>query len=159
MNTLYPVNIVSRLICFLREDKPAPAAPVIQSTSATVTVDPLASWMEGIERICRRLNRTTEGAPRDYVERICSSFLDNLDKDLIYEKVVRLGRLQKSAYRHENEVYTLVGVEKEYQTAREVAKKVNVVLSWVEEILCYAMVDAEEVRERYVAKTFMYQAK
>ena len=151
--------LYAHIIDFQGPGRADQSLPVIQSTSATVTVDPLASWMEGVERICRRLNRTTEGAPRDYVERICSSFLDNLDKDLIYEKVVRLGRLQKSAYRHENEVYTLVGVEKEYQTAREVAKKVNVVLSWVEEILCYAMVDAEEVREHYVAKMFMYQAK
>ncbi len=66
--------------------------------------------MEGVERIRRCLNRTTENDPKNYVEQICSTFLDSQDKDLIYDKIVRLGRLQKSAYRHENEVYALVGV-------------------------------------------------
>lgn len=95
----------------------------------------------------------------DYVEQICSTFLDKQDKDLIYDEVVRLGRLQKSAYRYENEVYALVGVAKEYHRASEVVKEVNKVLSWVEEILCYAMVDAQEVRNRYAAKEFLYQEK
>lgn len=115
--------------------------------------------MEGVERVHRCLNRATEGAPRSYVEQICSSFLDNQDKDPIHDKVVRLGRLQKSAYRYENEVYALVGVTKEYRRASEVVKEVNMVLSWVEEIFCYAMVDVEEVRDRYTEKEFMYQEK
>ena len=113
--------------------------------------------MEGVERIRRCLNRTTENDPRNYIEQICSTFLDSQDKDLIYDKIVRLGRLQKSAYRYENEVYALVGVAAEYERASEVVKEVNRVLSWAEEILCYAMVDITEVRERYAAKEFMYQ--
>ena len=113
--------------------------------------------MEGVERIRRCLNRTTENNPRNYIEQICSTFLDSQDKDLIYDKIVRLGRLQKSAYRYENEEYTLVGVAAEYEKASEVAKEVSKVLRWAEEILCYAMVDVTEVRDRYAAKEFMYQ--
>ena len=159
MKSLYPIIRDYSWILFYRKDKPAPATEEIQSTSVTAAVDPLNSWMERIERVRRCLNRTTEGAPKDYVERICSTFMDNLDKDLIYDQVVRLGRLQKSAYRYENEVYALVGVEKEHQVASGLVKEVKVVVGWVEEILCYAMVDAQEVRERYAAKRFMYQAK
>lgn len=140
-----------------RKEEPAPATQETQS--ATVPLGPLELWMEGAERVRRRLNKTTEGAPRNYAEQICSAFLDNLDKDLILDKAVRIGRLQKSAYRYENEVYALAGVTEEYQRASEVTKEVNVVLGWVEEILCYAMVDAQEVRKRYAAKEFMYQAK
>ena len=115
--------------------------------------------MESVERVWRCLNRTTENNPKSYVEQICTTFLDNQDKDLIYDKIVRLGRLQKSAYRYENEVYALVGVAKEYERASEVGREVNKVLSWVEEILCYGMVDAQEVRDRYAAKGFMYQGR
>ena len=115
--------------------------------------------MESAESVRRRLNRATKGAPQNYTEQICSAFLANLDKDPIHDKVVRLGKLQKSAYRYENEVYALVGVAEEYRRVSEIVKEVNKVLSWVEEILCYAMVDPQEVRERYAAKRFMYQAR
>lgn len=142
---------------FFRNEESVPATQEIQS--AAVPVGPLELWMEGVERVRRRLNKETEGAPRNYAERICSAFLDNLDKDLILDKAVIIGRLQKSAYRYENEVYALAGVTEEYQRASEVTKEVNVVLGWVEEILCYAMVDAQEVRKRYAVNEFMYQAK
>ena len=145
------------IFIFGREDEPEPKAQDIHSVA--VEMDPLESWMDCVERVHRRLDKATEGDPRNYTEKICSTFLDNLDKDLIHDKTVRLGRLQKSAYRFENEVYTLVGVAKEHQRAVEVTREVNAVLSWVEEILCYAMVDTREVRERYVAKSFMYQTK
>ena len=115
--------------------------------------------MDCVARLKWRLDRAVEGAPRDYVEKICSAFLENEDKDLIHDKVVRLGRLQKSALKYENEVYALVGVAKEYERASEVGREVNKVLSWVEEILCYGMVDAQEVRDRYAAKGFMYQGR
>ena len=134
------------------------AVPPKEIQPSTLAVDPLQSWMEGVERVRRCLNRATESDPRNYVEQICSTFLDNHNKDLIYEKVVRLGRLQKSAYRYENEVYALVGVAEEYERASKVVKEVNQVLSWAEEIFCYAMVDVIEVRDRYAAKEFMYQA-
>ena len=134
------------------------AVPPKEIQPSTLAVDPLQSWMEGVERVRRCLNRATESDPRNYVEQICSTFLDSHDKDLIHEKVVRLGRLQKSAYRYENEVYALVGVAEEYERASKVVKEVNQVLSWAEEIFCYAMVDVIEVRDRYAAKEFMYQA-
>ena len=139
--------------------KQEPPAPAEETQSPSTLVDPLDSWMDGAERVKRCFDKATEGAPRDYVEIICSAFLDNEDKDLIYDKVVRLGRLQKSIYKYQNEVYSLVGVAEVYERVSEIAKDVNKVLGWVEEVLCYAMVDAQEVRDRYSVRGFMYQAK
>jgi hypothetical protein len=115
--------------------------------------------MEGVERVHRGLGRVTGEVPQDYVERICASFLENRDKDRIYEEVVRISRYRNSIYRYQNEVYALAGAGPEHERAAEVGKEICMVLSWVEEILCYAMVDFSEVQERHLAREFMYQAK
>lgn len=115
--------------------------------------------MEAVERVHRRLAGIVGTSPKDYAENICTSFLENQDKDKIYEQVVKLSKLQKSIYRYQNEVYALSGMGAEELRAAEVLREVVTMVTWVEEILCYAMVDIEEVRDRYTGKQFMYQTK
>ncbi|KAF8156251.1 hypothetical protein BJ912DRAFT_937122 [Pholiota molesta] len=140
-----------------RKQEIIPAVDETQPT--TVEINPLATWMEAVERVHRSLNRVIEGAPREYVEQICSAFLEHQDKDRIHTKIVKLSKFQNSIYRYSNEVYALAGVAPEFERASEVSREVNMVLSWAEEILCYAMIGVKEVRDRYVGKEFMYQAK
>lgn len=139
-----------------REAEDIPVTNNIRSTAAPTS--PLETWMEAVERVHRNMGRVTEDAPQEYVEKICAGFLEHHDKDKIHKKIVRLSRFQKSIYRYENEVYALAGVGKEYDRAAEVTKQVNTLLGWVEEVLCYAMVDFQEVKDCYQAKEFMYQA-
>lgn len=115
--------------------------------------------MEAVERVYRRLVGIIGASPRDYAERICTAFLEDQDKDKIYEHIVKLSKLQKSIYRYQNEVYALSGMGAEQLRAAEVLREVVTMVTWIEEILCYAMVDFEEVRDRYTGKQFMYQAK
>lgn len=130
-----------------------------EDESTTSVIDPLASWMEGVERINRSLGRTVGASPHDYVEGICAAYLEEQDKDLIYERIVRLSKLQGMIGRYANEVYALVGVGPEYKRAAQVGTNVNTVVSWLEEVFCYAMVDFREVQDRHKSKEFMYQAK
>lgn len=69
-----------------------------EDESITSAIDPLASWKEGVERIQRSLDRTVGASLQDYVEGICAAYLEERDKDRIYEKIVRLSKLQNMIY-------------------------------------------------------------
>lgn len=129
-----------------------------EAESIASAMDPLASWKEGVERIQRSLARTVGTSPQVYVEGICAAYLEERDKDRIYEKIVRLSKLQNMIYRYSNEVYALAGVGPEHERATQVGADVNTVLGWLEEIFCYAIVDFKEVQDRHRNREFMYQA-
>jgi len=84
-------------------------------------------------------------------------FLRHYDKEVIYEKIVEIGKLQKSMYRYENEVLTLAGMGAELDKVKVITHLVCKVIQWLEEVLCMAMVDATEVEEMYKGRQFSFQ--
>lgn len=121
------------------------------------TCKPLSSWMEVVERVSRQLGRIVSPSAQEFVNNVCLKYLEDRDKDCIYEHVTKIGKLQKSIYRYQNEVYMLEGAGPGCDRASQVVKDVCNLLKWIEEILCYAMVDFQEVRDCHVGKKFMYQ--
>ncbi|KAF8907607.1 hypothetical protein CPB84DRAFT_1843825 [Gymnopilus junonius] len=140
-----------------KPDRQAPDPKQYIDKPMLVMKCPLALWMEVVERIAQQLGRTINLSAQEFVEKICQQYFQDCDKDWIYKNVVRLGKLQKKIYRYQNEVYELDGVGPQYERACQVVQDVCTPLKWVEELLCYAMIDFEEVRDRHVEKKFMYQ--
>ena len=83
-------------------------------------------------------------------------FLDTRDKDIVYEQIVTVGRLQKSVYGYEDEILTLAGLGPEYDRVKDITHFVCDVIKWLEEVLCMAMVDAAEVEMTYKACQFSF---
>ena len=125
--------------------------------SATPQKQPVTVWLERTDRIAARLQKVTGDDARRYLRHIVEGFLSNQDKDAVYEQVVCVGKLQRSVYKYENEVLTLAGLGEAYEHVREVTRAVCDVVSWLEEVLCWAMVDAAEVEIRYKGCQFSFQ--
>lgn len=115
--------------------------------------------MERAESIDKRLKTITGDAPSEYLNRICQDFLADYEKDPIHEQIVKLGKLQKAIYKYQNEVLAIDGIGPAFFRVNDIVKQVCMVVSWVEELLCYAMVDAEEVKTRWEKHEFLYQIK
>jgi hypothetical protein len=117
------------------------------------------AWMERAESIDKRLKGITGDSPSEYLSRICLDFLADYDKDPIHEQIIKLGKLQKAIYKYQNEIFSLDGVGPAFRRVDNIVKHVCMVVGWVEELLCYAMVDADEVKIRYEKQEFLYQIK
>jgi hypothetical protein len=76
-----------------------------------------------------------------------------------YSPVIKFGDLQKKIRQYQNEVLALAGVGSEFYRVDDIVKEVEMLVHWVEELLCIAMVDAGEVRYMYERQTFTFQEK
>jgi len=92
-----------------------------------------------------------------YLHCVVEKFLEHCDKNVIYERVVTIGKLQKSMYRYENEVLTLAGMGPDYDKVREITQLVCKVIHWLEEVLCQAMVDPTDVKKMFKECRFTFQ--
>jgi len=125
--------------------------------STTPPSQPITVWLERTNRIAARLQKITGGNAKEYVLHVVEDFLDKYDKDLVYEQIVAVSKLQTSVYRYENEVLTIAGMGPEYDEVRGVTRLVCEVVKWLEEVLCLAMVDAAEVEIMYKESRLPFQ--
>lgn len=116
-------------------------------------------WMERVESIDKRLKIITRDSPSEYLNQICCNFLADYDKDPIHEQTIKLGKLQKAIYKYQNEIYALDGIGPTYRRVDDIVKQVCMVVGWVEELLCFAMVDAKEVKIHFERHEFLFQVK
>ena len=114
-------------------------------------------WMELVHRVYKRFQKTTDNSPRNFTEKICLTFLDDSNKDFINECIVKVSKYQQSIYKYQNEILALTGVGLEFCRAEDILKEINVVVRWIEKILCIAMVDAGEVTRMYNEQDFEFQ--
>ncbi|KAF8797649.1 hypothetical protein BYT27DRAFT_7219066 [Phlegmacium glaucopus] len=142
--------------------------PVVQQTTSsegshnggvTTTEHAINLWMEHAESVDKQLTTITGDSPSRYLNTMCLDFLANYDKDPIHEQTIKLSKLQKVIYKYWNEIYALDGVGETYGKVDKIVKHICMVVSWVEELLCYAMVDVEEVKTRYEKHQFFYQVE
>ncbi len=96
---------------------------------------------------------------REYLHSTVEEFLEHCSKDAIYERVVAVGRLQKSIYKYENEVLTLAGMGSDYDKVKGISQLVCEVVRWLEEVLCLAMVDTMEVEKKFTECQFSFQTE
>jgi len=125
--------------------------------STTPPSQPITVWLERTNRIAARLQKITGGNAKEYVLHVVEDFLDKYDKDIVYEQIVAVSKLQTSVYRYENEVLTIAGMGPEYDEVRGVTRLVCEVVKWLEEVLCLAMVDAAEVEIMYKESRLPFQ--
>ena len=115
--------------------------------------------MDHVNRIYQRFKTTTTyNAPAQFTEQICLSFLDDGNKDAINESIETLSKYQKSIYKYQNELLTLTGVGPEFHRVADISNEINLVVRWVEEIMCIAMVEPSEVVKMYQAREFEFQS-
>lgn len=113
--------------------------------------------MDLVQRVYERFQKTTYNSPRHFTEKICLTFLDDSNKDFINEHLVKVGKYQQLIYKYQNEILALTGVGLEFRRAEDILKEINLVVRWIEEILCIAMVDAGEVTRMYNEQDFEFQ--
>jgi hypothetical protein len=120
----------------------------------------LAIWLEQANQIQYRLGKLI-GLPEisapEFMDKLCIDFLANRDKDLIQEHVDKAGKLQKKIRKYQNEVLTLAGIGPDFNRVDAIVKEVCMLVGWVEELLCLAMVDAAEFTQMYETRSFCFQ--
>lgn len=137
-------------------------APKNTSASVANPLTPsgaIAIWLERADRIRARLHKFTRNDVVKFLDGVVEDFLKHRNKDVVYEQVVAIGKFQSSIYRYENKVLMLAGLGAEYQRVQEITREVCKVIRWLEEVLCMAMVDANEVHEMYKAGRLEFQIR
>lgn len=113
--------------------------------------------MQRSQRVAVKLSQLTNGSPASYVNDVYKRFITSHDKDIIHEQVVRASRLTTSIHRYHDQVLQLAGAGTELEAVAVVERNVGTVTRWLEELLCTAMVDYNEVIDTYKAKRFGFQ--
>ena len=129
------------------------ATPVSKATPDSA----INMWMELLHRVHKQFQRTTDNSPQNFTEKICLTFLDDGNKDFINEHIVKVGKYQQLICKYQNKILALTGVGLEFCSAEDILKEINVVVRWIEEILCITMVDAGEVTRMYNEQDFEFQ--
>src|SRR5260221_5869669 len=122
-------------------------------------VNTISIWLERSDRVHHWLQTMTGSNAREYLHCIVKEFLEHCDKDAVYERVVTIGKLQKSMYKYENKVLTLAGMGLDYDKVRGITRLVCEVVQWLEEVLCLVMVDTMEVEKRFKGCRLSFQTK
>ena len=103
------------------------------------------------------MKRITANDPTAFMDQACLAFLKDEDKETVHKHVIRLGKCQKLIYRYQNQIYSLLGLTEEYYMVDKMVREVCMVVCWIEELLCYMMVDVAEVARMHQGHEFEYQ--
>jgi len=94
---------------------------------------------------------------REYVEQIYNLYEKSRNKNDIQDAVINASSLQRSIHRYEAEILELAGIGIQWRRASNITKCVGDVVKWLEDLLCLAMVGAEELIRSYKSGTLLYQ--
>lgn len=117
----------------------------------------VAYWLERSQCVAVKLAKITGGSSSSFVDVICQQYLTSKDKDVIYDSIIRTSRLTTSIRRYHHEVLQLAGVGTDLQVVTAVEDDVREVTGWLEELLCTAMVNHQDVVDTYNARGFGFQ--
>jgi len=92
-----------------------------------------------------------------YLDKICTTFAKENNKEAIELHISKLDKLQASIYRYQDEILLLLGVGDAHQNVNKVAQTIRNVLGHLEDILCAALIGADEVKKMWEAGKFAYQ--
>lgn len=118
----------------------------------------LAYWNKRVSCLSLKFNQCINNDARKFVEMLMSAFFTSHDKDILRDGVLGVSRHQKSIQRYEDEILQLVGVNSDWKWAHQLSSEVTEVVNWIEEALCLAMVDPEELIALHTTKRLMYQS-
>lgn len=109
--------------------------------------------------MARRLRGMTNGQPTAFVDGLCCQYMLDLDSEPLDTAIGRLGVVLESLGRCQNEVLQLAGVSEHLEIVNTILKEVRVLIGWLDEILCIAMVDKKDIVTMYTDKGFMFQGQ
>lgn len=110
-----------------------------------------------MERVAAKFDVLMKGDPRQHVHDICGKYIISRSKDVLRDAIIALTPLQQSIYRYQAELLTLGGLGKEWIRSEEVSKVILKVVRYLEDLLCYAMVDPEELIDLFRRHQLGYQ--
>ena len=84
-------------------------------------------------------------------------WMSSCNIDILHNGVLSVSQHQKCIQRYEDEILQLGGVNSEWNEAHQLSNRVSEALRWIEEALCLAMVDPEELVASHTVKRLMYQ--
>lgn len=122
----------------------------------------LSIWMEQANRIHQTL-RGLIGLPgnsaAEFMNQLCCNLIANKDTDVIHEYVVKIRNLQNKICMYQNEVLALAGIREDFEKVDVILREGCMVVGWVKELLCVAIVYIAEVKGTYETEAFSFQEK
>lgn len=92
-----------------------------------------------------------------YLENICVDYIAKTDQTILERALTNMEQLKNNLIRCEDNILQLAGVGQELYSAQEQRRKIDLVIKWLEELLCYAMVDVTELSDMHTNRKLMYQ--
>jgi hypothetical protein len=117
----------------------------------------LSYWLERAEQCAIKLDKLTNMSPTEFLDAIVMEFFKTENKDIVHDAVIKTSRIQKSLHLYEAEVLQLAGVGAQLNRVKSISAHVSDVIKPLEEILCLAMVDTNELLIAYHRKSLLYQ--
>lgn len=95
--------------------------------------------------------------PKLYIERLYHGYTTSQDIDILRDANFQLGNILTPMQVHEGDALELVGLGPEWRRLQSWVTLISQVIRWVEEMLCLAMIDIEDLRVEHRKKKLMYQ--
>lgn len=126
-----------------RTPSPAPSPAVLTPCQAAALN--LTEWCEQAEAVAVQLHKLTGPVPHEFLECIYGSYVFTRQKDDIRNKIIDISRLRDQIYECQNHVLQLAGVGIQWRRVEDILKAVVRVVRWLEDVLCWAMIDITEL--------------
>ncbi|KAF8879144.1 hypothetical protein BD779DRAFT_1474465 [Infundibulicybe gibba] len=75
----------------------------------------------------------------EYIDRVCTAYMKTQDQDIIQNDAKYLGDVLIAMRRHEGDILEVAGLGSEWKAVQDKVTCICTVLSWLEDLLCYAM--------------------
>jgi hypothetical protein len=113
-------------------------------------------------RVYHKLDKITGGKPTTYIEDVylaCEAYFNNGETGtkILDEEIIKMQKLQDGIRRYAQKVLQEAGAGKEWNEVNDIQTQVNVIISYLEEMLCEAMVDPKALIEAHCTHSLSYQ--
>lgn len=98
-----------------------------------------------------------DGSPGLFIDQICQSYMASQDQNVIDDALTQTSKLLQSINCYYNRILQLAGVGPELEEAGSVLTNVRAVQQGLEELLCSAMGESDEVVQMYESRGFSFQ--
>jgi len=110
----------------------------------------------------RKLNKLTKGKPAAYIEKVYSTYEARFNSGKTGRKVIeneirKMAKLRRSIKRWGEKVLQVTGTGKEWNDVEDIQRRVQVIISHLEEMLCEEMVDPKGLIEAHHSHSLAYQ--
>jgi len=109
------------------------------------------------EQAIQDLHNLLGTPPKEFVEKMCLEIMEDFDLTRVNLYVLVFGKLQMTLDQCHNEVLNLKGTGAEWRCIYKRVKQICTIVNWVDNILCYVIMDKDQLIENYHLWWLMYQ--